>query len=529
MDKITQLALMSKAKKVFGKDDTFLSFPLAPLQFTKEELDFVSSLNVKNLEEFSLLVNFIPDGEAWQPTEDRYLWEVYEDILKGMDTEVAFSARTDEEEARYQEATRFLLTKNEAGLSQPSAAQQAYNQFQDQMNALQAKYAAARLTGETTTDPDVKQHWRDVEEPQLRQEISALENRWIREGFKHEVEDALATKKHLGAKRPSTTWEEWHTRFMSSIDTLTGVDQIQFYPSGVSPVNALDEGSWQTFSLTQDEIKALVKEAPDKLKSRLDPDDQDSEVVSITFDFSSAAIVRTWCDPDLFDARFWRFSSEEKQLSDGQSPPSGLCPAYVTGVVFARNISVKSKAKSNSASQPQGRPATGETLKFPAALQVAKLQPTVQLTPRYQRAAINRNQLTLNRPSLSPSHFGVIRHEAPISVRSVEPRTNLVNRLSTQDLSTLRTYSSAIQPRLNVNTVPSDSVAVSKAIERLKDAAVVRPALEQSQPESPAGSSPEHETESITETKTDADQIFVLAFVCKLLPLCPNPDPSLQW
>ena len=89
MDSAVQLALMSKAKKVFGADDTFLSFPVSPLPHTKRQLDFFAQQDadalrqsLQNLQAFSTLVNLIPSDEAWLPTETRFLWDVYEQVLK---------------------------------------------------------------------------------------------------------------------------------------------------------------------------------------------------------------------------------------------------------------------------------------------------------------------------------------------------------------------------------------------------------------------------------------------------------------
>ena len=89
MDSAVQLALMSKAKKVFGADDTFLSFPVSPLPYTKRQLDFFAQQDadalrqsLQNLQAFSTLVNLIPSDEAWLPTETRFLWDVYEEVSK---------------------------------------------------------------------------------------------------------------------------------------------------------------------------------------------------------------------------------------------------------------------------------------------------------------------------------------------------------------------------------------------------------------------------------------------------------------
>ncbi|HNP62215.1 MAG TPA: hypothetical protein PKM72_15315, partial [Nitrospirales bacterium] len=113
IDSIVQLALMSKAKKVFEKEGTFLSFPVTPLAYTKEDLDFFSQetgsdlLQSKaNLAAFSTLVNLIPRDEAWLPTDARFLWNELEYVLR--EGNLALSTRTQEEEVAYREALTFL-------------------------------------------------------------------------------------------------------------------------------------------------------------------------------------------------------------------------------------------------------------------------------------------------------------------------------------------------------------------------------------------------------------------------------------
>ena len=112
MDAAAQLALMVKAKAVFGAPDTFVSFPVSPLPYTKRQLDFYAQSSagevaesLQHLHAFSTLVNLVPGGEAWVPTESRYLWDAYRAMLEG---HFADSQRTADEEADYQRALGFL-------------------------------------------------------------------------------------------------------------------------------------------------------------------------------------------------------------------------------------------------------------------------------------------------------------------------------------------------------------------------------------------------------------------------------------
>jgi hypothetical protein len=67
MDATAQLALMTKAKIVFERPGTFLSFPaLVPIAFSPAELDFGKALSDPKvsaaLVEFSRAVNQCPTG-----------------------------------------------------------------------------------------------------------------------------------------------------------------------------------------------------------------------------------------------------------------------------------------------------------------------------------------------------------------------------------------------------------------------------------------------------------------------------------
>jgi hypothetical protein len=96
--------------------------------------------------------------------------------------------------------------------------------------------------------------------------------------------------------------------------------------------------AWTTLNLSGPEIAALAAGAPAALRT-LFGDVGTSTIASISFEFRSAAVVRPWFRPAMFGARFWKFG-DGSQLSDGAAPPTGAWPAYVTGVIFVRNVQV---------------------------------------------------------------------------------------------------------------------------------------------------------------------------------------------
>ena len=83
----------------------------------------------------------------------------------------------------------------------------------------------------------------------------------------------------------------------------------------------------------------LVAEAPEQLKAVLGGQTQ-SAIDRVSFEYRSVALVRPWFQAMALTSRIWRSSDPELVLSDGGSPATGSCPAYVSALVFIRNISI---------------------------------------------------------------------------------------------------------------------------------------------------------------------------------------------
>jgi hypothetical protein len=502
MDSAAQLALMTKAKKVFGADDTFLSFPVSPLPYTKRQLDFFSQdtpddlrQSYTNLQAFSTLVNLIPSDEAWLPTETRFLWDVYEKVLNA---DFASSSRTSEEESAYQHALAYLRAPGDGGSWEDSSLVKTYRQHKDAYLLTQQKYLAAKSTAECATDPAEQQRWRDVDEPAQRAELDALQTQWIVAGYKNEVETAQSKVVSLGARSPIQTWAEWKGRFNRDIDSQTGArDPSMVYPSFFNPSNAVEEGAWQPFKLSEEEVIALLNEAPAEVRARLGVESTGSKVKSLSFEFSSAAISRSWFVSDALRARFWRFKEPAPIISDGGTPPSGECPAYVTAIVFARNVVMEQKQAEPT--QPGIHSFPG--FRFPAAVidqtRLVRTQPE-RVAPTLPQH-IDRPVPMMSR--IVRDHRAVIAPPpaANVQIRNVAMRAAVVSPAAERPV-TLSASASSL-PNLR-----------ARSFYRLPQA-LVQPAP------TPTSPPPIIQDESI----------YVLAFICKVVPKCPDPDLTLQW
>jgi hypothetical protein len=507
MDSPVALALMAKAQAVFGSENFFLSFPVVPQPFTKEKLSFiaggtVSAESLTGIAEFTRLVNLEPGKPVWLPTGDTYLWDAYGDVLKS--AQLALSIRTAEEEVSYQAALKYLHIVHVDGTWEDTPQVKVYKQYRDASLALQQDYNNRKISADLSTDPAIKQKWQNVDEPALKAQIQKLLNDWTTDGYKAQIEDAESTFARLGAKSSQQTWEQWQSQLNPQIDTFTDTSGQSVFITGFSPSDILDEPTWQRFTLSGDEVATLVSQAPDELKKRLAPDAVNLDIDMLSLEYTSVYLTRPWLQPGVFDARFWRFNDGTPPLSDGKTQPSGRFPAYVVSVVFARNIEVRLKAQSstNTAAVPH--------LKKGVSFGVFKLSPSPVLTDALKQPVFHTDPPP---PEVEPTG---VETTIPTGVKTTIP-TGVETTIPTgvETTITAANFSSAEIENEISSALLTQSDRVSTV---LKSSDYLRfPPTQWGQPP------PTPSTDVLD------NSIYIMTFICKALPLCPNPDLTLQW
>jgi hypothetical protein len=325
MDATAELALMTKAKLVFERPGTFLSFPaLAPITFPTAVLDFGKAVTDPKVSaallDFSRLVNQCPTGPIHQADNDQYLWDQYDHWLNGM--VLARPNLSEDQEADYQRAYALLNTTDANGFTIDSASRTVYKQYRDKYISAEQAYKSAQSTAEMSQDAAVKTRWHDTDEPQLRQSVAAAMEDWEEKGNKTNIETAQNTVASFEARMPGKIQLEWRKAFNPDLDLLTDAASNATYgPSGFSPSNLFTQ-PWTTFTLSSDEIHGLAAKAPSELQALFGKTEA-SKIASISFEFCSAAVVRPWFNSAIFSSRFWKFSDGQPDLSDGNVPPNG--------------------------------------------------------------------------------------------------------------------------------------------------------------------------------------------------------------
>jgi hypothetical protein len=497
VDAFVQLALMAKARLVFESPDTFLSFPaLSPLSYEPEQLTFgkpgdLTPQKLADLSEFARITNQIPRGVLAPVDEGEYLWDVYRDVLQT--AQLSSGNLSPQDKARYDEAMAFLYARSADGFRQDSEALRAYRQYRDAVINAQEDYKNQQLTAEASTDAAVQTRWRNEDEPRLRQEVKRLEDEWLTRGFKAQVEAAQQVEQACTARAPSLIWDEWKTAFIEDLDKETDTSLINYAVTGFSPRDVFDGESWPRFNLTRAEMTRLAAQAPAELLAIFGSSQPSTAIESVSFEYRSVAVARSWLRPTLFKSRFWRLPAGTEPLSEGADLSHGRCPAYITALVFARNVSVQV----SQAGGPRPVPVhTGPLLR-------------VDPETRFVRAE-----------TIRPRQVQPVARVATVGPAGRSPAA------ATMRMAPMAMARPAVAMRPATAPPPAAQlVTAQKATVRLQQATFVGLPPATTRPPAPGPGTPTPPPPTVAPTP----EVSILAFVCKRLPRSPDPDPGLSW
>jgi hypothetical protein len=430
---------------------------------------------------------------------DRYFWDVYHDLLRG--AQLAQGTLTPQQNADLQAAQAFLYTQTPDGLQTASPAAVLYSQYQNAWFQAAQNYKTQALTAGSSSDPNAKAQWQNTDEPRLRAQVQAAENDWETKGFKAQMEQAKQTELACAALSPQLKWHSWSSQFDPSLDMLTDPNNLSFAITGFSPSDVLDQTNWPTFTIAGSEIPQLISQAPKQLTD-LYGTASGTTIQSLSFEYCSVALTRPWFRPEVFTARFWRFSDPSMQLSDGMAPPQGQWPAYITALVFARNIVVVTRTDTGTM---QNQPVRTFPI-VPLRATVAPAAPikTAPAPPPPPRLAAQATASPAVMYRLQSSTFQTL----PAARAGTIAGTARPAAAGPQFRPTIAT---AQQPRPMVAT---------------REVFMMPP---RTGPSPPPQSTPAPSTAPPQQPPASDGRVSILAFICKRLPKCPNPDSALDW
>lgn len=498
LDSRAVLGLLAKAHQMFSGDGVTLSFPLgAPVSFDADA--FAAAMGPAPdaaghalLAEFSTMMNWVPEGVVWPPSEPRRL----DDIVRYVVSQAiwATGTRTAEEEARCA-AARALVAMDNPAMRDYLALKDVWIRSREQL----------RNTPDDLAAQEAEQRAEDA--------LVACPQR-------EAIEQALDDLVTLDERAPYRTREELQRQIDVGIGTFDDPSGGRFSPARPLPKEVVQAPAWDTVHLDRAALDELAAQAPPELAERLQTSGEDP-VISVSFEYASAQIHRQWLDERMFALRCWRFEDEGRLLSDGGHPPVGDCPSYVRAIVLARNVTVTMTAPPDAEGEPAPE---GGPLRFLVPLR-SDLLATEALVRDHREVKDERY--------LVPLHAEALQVE-PLHVEPVEPDPGV--EVSTLNLSGRLLGRAAITPRISDAIRVETTMAVAtdgiggRVSELLAAEAETSPdfGLEYVPIPTLPGPPPEPEPGVVTRS-TPPGSLMLLALICRAIGRSPDPDPAFDW
>jgi hypothetical protein len=524
------LALAAKIKLLFIKDeDTFLTFPLG-LGFTNRFLSFMKSPSVSGLSaverfnnqaEFARLLNIITvDNTKWTPDPTRLLWDELKHVLKTCT--YAMSALSESESKRLDNAVDFLTDiQSQDGREVPveSVAVKKYHEYEYAYNEAERTYFDEKYSAENSGDTDLKNRWIEYKEKQLHETMDKALDSWKNLGFKTLVESNQAERNNLEIKKYPILYG---SQYQNEINLAEIADPLGsglgFYSTYFSPSDIFDITiPWITITLTKGEIETLVQNAPVELKEIFSIDQGGKDIESVSLEYSEVTILRPWYRPEFFASRYWK-SANNLVISDGNTPRSGNIPAIISSMIVVRNVKISRPSESEQGIEPLILYALSDTAMIPLKHELHGIQ-----VMRPENIIRPTNLITEVEP-IRISHVSASLVTRAEHSGKGKPKTNTSKALTF--LTDYRNRNVMGNDPLIIDP-PDSREKLSYIKSKFKDTINCSNLKKRNFNRIKVKYKPDW-MKSVTETYS-FDGVIVLAFVCKRIPLSPNPDNNLQW
>jgi len=331
MNNTDKLLLIGSLENIFQSKQEYLTYPVHNFQsFGETEFKALSEgiLGVSSKESLGVLSNFsnkihqIPAGSIYEEKDYPVFWSVYADILKYAEVE----SNENKLAIKTENVPLEILKKEEK-----------YKECETNYQASVKRFVEAKSKHRSVGMDIEKQILQEVA---LRKEISTLERDWVNKGHKKQI-DRYYFQRAVRGTDNLLVWKKWNERFIEDIHVLSDLDGRQFAAYQIN--NNLQSRDWSKFE--DKDVRGIANSIPPEIESIFRTNDV-KKVKSISYEYLKVDIYRSWFYPEIFEVDFWHLDEKswlygDSLISDGNL--KGLCPSYITDVIFVRNINVEYK------------------------------------------------------------------------------------------------------------------------------------------------------------------------------------------
>lgn len=336
-----------------------------------------SSIKYQQAEALSNILNMIPDtsgvGEgggftmnAWNVENN--LASAYYQTLKfsqvsDIELDEKIKAKIDKLRGLLQtkKIVKDLITDEESEIIVASPMVNLYNdKLQNYLNVA-LEYNSRRIEALASKNPTAVHYWA-INSSLLRNKVLAAKKDWVTNGYKEQYEQIAAFIGQVEGRSMVALKAKYLDDMEKS--TLTGqASGADFYYSSLIPGSFIKSDSgWTEFSFDKGDSKSDYKfskkdtsakakasyfgfgasgggsSSKTKATSKID-----SSKFSMRFKIAQVPIYRPWFNVNFLTSKYWRFDQENPEfkndmVSDGNTPPEGMIPAYTTTAIFIKDL-----------------------------------------------------------------------------------------------------------------------------------------------------------------------------------------------
>lgn len=408
------------ARRQFGEEGHLIATTESGSRLLEEHLEFLKGFEpermadveeVRVLLEISRLVDCVQDGTSRFAGPERtrgFLSDRYREIVENL--EFASASVDPDLRQRYEQAERVLY------IDPPFLKTEEYEEFcilrtdieQKEVSLLEIRRQLA-----STTDATEKERL-TLEAAEL--ESLVKEQRDVLEGWDRTYSFTLAEEIKDSIARKSSGLPQSVQDALKAFDLFKITDAISneshvmcsFFPSHLS------EDNWTLVRLNQEDIEGFDEDNP---QVELLPESSgftfpaDAQIDLVEAEIQILSVQRPWFWHELFENRSWRWKSPSGPVSEGLPNDRGLIPAYVVGLIVARNLMVRGRT--------EAVPLAPGPTRFGNLLAVSKRLVAPVVTP----ATVTRRERVMVR---APFVLAPLRAPADRSTANTRPLSEIV-------------------------------------------------------------------------------------------------------
>lgn len=335
---------------------------------------------IKHAQDFSNLVDFVPDVSGKSNDKLRTLYDkgkvsdTYKYILDF--SQVKSASLTEEEREKIDKFRKLIESTTVEKVNilgetvksvEPSPITKTYGEYQSKYEDAVLTYNKYRIEA-MSDDPQKLRFWA-LNGPTLRNKVKSAKAEWVSLGYKNEYEQIAAYIDQIQARDLSLLKAEYKDLLerlrLSNPDTLE-----EFYYTTLTPASFATSSGWTEFSFKSSEKSTSDRTDKSSQSSSwgasggvnagsifstsasysTNKDTSTTDILgkvgkkefTCSFEVAQVRIVRPWMKESFLNSKYWRFAEKDTTecISDGNTPPDGLMPAYPTSMIVVRNVTI---------------------------------------------------------------------------------------------------------------------------------------------------------------------------------------------